>query len=255
MRSIFFLCCVALAGLCACESEPQEGQISCVEDIVIQIVLTDPELNDRLNPGSPSLLGEEYTQGIEVMYRYKDQKLTLPLLWPLQTHGGAILGEWSTIYPPYKDDEVYGMVNQNTMGYYYIEASPFVTEGNRDIAYTYIQYPDGNEDEIKVQLYRTSSLLLMDQIWINGELVYSMHPKEGSLSTKQYYNPEYYPFLVPTLDDDGKQIGDLVQPEGGTSIIVIRDRQNRPARKGFKQESPIDPSIRNKSTKKTPKNC
>lgn len=53
MRSIFFLCCVALAGLCACESEPQEGQISCVEDIVIQIVLTDPELNDRLNPGSP----------------------------------------------------------------------------------------------------------------------------------------------------------------------------------------------------------
>ena len=169
MRSIFFLCCVALAGLCACESEPQEGQISCVEDIVIQIVLTDPELNDRLNPGSPSFLGEEYTQGIEVM-------------------------------------------------------SPFVTEGNRDIAYTYIQYPDGNEDEIKVQLYRTSSLLLMDQIWINGELVYSMHPKEGSLSTKQYYNPEYYPFLVPTLDDDGKQIGDLVQPEGGTSIIVIKKK-------------------------------
>lgn len=36
------------------------------------------------------------------------------------------------------------------------------------------------------------------------------------LSTKQYYNPEYYPFLVPTLDDNGKQIGDLVQPEGGT---------------------------------------
>lgn len=104
MRSIFFLCCVALAGLCACESEPQEGQISCVEDIVIQIVLTDPELNDRLNPGSPSFLGEEYTQGIEVMYRYKDQKLTLPQLWPLQTNGGAILGEWSTIYPPYMED-------------------------------------------------------------------------------------------------------------------------------------------------------
>lgn len=152
MRSIFFLCCVALAGLCACESEPQEGQISCVEDIVIQIVLTDPELNDRLNPGSPSFLGEEYTQGIEVLYRYKDQKLTLPLLWPLQTHGGAILGEWSTIYPPYMEDNGYGKTDGNTKGYYYIEASPFVTEGNRDIAYTYIQYPDGNEDEISTAI-------------------------------------------------------------------------------------------------------
>ena len=47
---------------------------------------------------------------------------------------------------------------------------------------------------------------------------------EGSLSTKQYYNPEYYPFLVPTLDDNGKQIGDLVQPEGGMRIIVIKKK-------------------------------
>ena len=224
MRNIYFLCCVALASLCACESETKEEPVSDFSDLVIQIVLTDPELNDRLNPGSPSFLGEEYTQGIEVLYRYKDQKLTLPQLWPLQTNGGAILGEWSTIYPPYMEDNGYGKTDGNTKGYYYIEASPFVTEGNRDIAYTYIQYPDGNEDEIKVQLYRTSSLLLMDQIWINGELVYSMHPQEGSISTKQYYNPEYYPFLVPTLDDNGKQIGDLVQPEGGTHIIVIKKK-------------------------------
>ena len=49
-------------------------------------------------------------------------------------------------------------------------------------------------------------------------LAYSMRPREGSLSTKQYYNPEYYPFLVPTLDDNGKQ------PEGGTRIIVIKKK-------------------------------
>ena len=55
-------------------------------------------------------------------------------------------------------------------------------------------------------------------------LAYSMRPREGSLSTKQYYNAEYYPFLVPTLDDNGKQIGDLVQPEGGTRIIVIKKK-------------------------------
>ena len=158
------------------------------------------------------------------MYRYKDQKLTLPQLWPLQTNGGAILGEWSTIYPPYMEDNGYGKTDGNTKGYYYLPFPFNKTEENQDVSYIYVQYPNGNEDEIKVQLYRTPSLLLMDQIWINGELVYSMHPKEGSLSTKQYYNPEYYPFLVPTLDDNGKQIGDLVQPENGTRIIVIKKK-------------------------------
>ena len=224
MRSIFFLCCVALAGLCACESEEKvypDGP--GLNEVGMQIVLTDPELNDLLNPESPSFLGEEYTKGILVMYLNAGKK-TLCQFVPQYTNEGGTQKEWNMIYPPYEDYERDGRVKKNTKGYYYIEASPFVTEGNRDIAYTYIQYPDGNEDEIKVQLYRTSSLLLMDQIWINGELVYSMHPKEGSLSTKQYYNPEYYPFLVPTLDDNGKQIGDLVQPEGGTRIIVIKKK-------------------------------
>lgn len=221
---IIGLCCAVLAGLCACESEMKEEQVADFGDLVIQIVLTDPELNDRLNPESESFLGEEYTRDIEVLYRYKDQKLTLPQLWPLQTNEGAILGEWSTIYPPYIENNGGEKTDRNTKGYFYIEASPYVTEGNRDIAYTYIKYPNGSEDEIKVQLYRTPSLLLMDQIWINGELAYSMLPREGSLSTKQYYNPEYYPFLVPTLDDNGKQIGDLVQPEGGTRIIMIKKK-------------------------------
>ena len=50
MRNIYFLCCVALASLCACESETKEEPVSDFSDLVIQIVLTDPELNDRLNP-------------------------------------------------------------------------------------------------------------------------------------------------------------------------------------------------------------
>lgn len=73
-------------------------------------------------------------------------------------------------------------------------------------------------------MYIADGIFLIDQIWVNGELAYSMSPREGSLSTKQYYNLEYYPFLVPTLDDNGKQIGDLVQPEGGTRIIVIKKK-------------------------------
>ena len=51
MRNIFLLYCVALAGLCACESEEKvypDGP--GLNEVGMQIVLTDPELNDLLNP-------------------------------------------------------------------------------------------------------------------------------------------------------------------------------------------------------------
>lgn len=131
---------------------------------------------------------------------------------------------WNMIYPPYEDYERDGRVKKNTKGYYYLPFPFNKTEENQDVSYIYVQYPNGSEDEIKSQMYIADGIFLIDQIWVNGELAYSMSPREGSLSTKQYYNPEYYPFLVPTLDDNGKQIGDLVQPEGGTRIIVIKKK-------------------------------
>ena len=114
------------------------------------------------------------------------------------------------IYPPYEDYERDGRVKKNTKGYYYLPFPFNKTEENQDVSYIYVQYPNGSEDEIKSQMYIADGIFLIDQIWV--------------LSTKQYYNPEYYPFLVPTLDDNGKQIGDLVQPEGGTRIIVIKKK-------------------------------
>lgn len=189
----------------------------------MEIVLTDPELNDLLNPDSPSFLGEEYTNGILLMYLNAGKK-TLYKSVPQYTNEGGALKEWNTIRPPYKDVEGYGRIPENTKGYYYIPYPFYQMEENQDVSYIYVQYPDGSEDEIKAQMYITNTVSLIDQLWINGELAYSMLPREGSLSTKQYYNPEYYPFLVPTLDDNGKQIGDLVQPEGGTRIIVIKKK-------------------------------
>ena len=35
---------------------------------------------------------------------------------------------------------------------------------------------------------------------------------------------EIFKFHLARWDEDGKQIGDLVQPEGGTSIIVIKKK-------------------------------
>jgi hypothetical protein len=36
-----------------------------------------------------------------------------------------------------------------------------------------------------------------------------------------YYNPKYYPVLEPVLDDEGKQIGEHVQPLNGTDLILV----------------------------------
>ena len=194
-----------------------------LNEVGMQIVLTDPELNDLLNPESPSFLGEEYTKGILVMYLNAGKK-TLCQFVPQYTNEGGTQKEWNMIYPPYEDYERDGRVKKNTKGYYYLPFPFNKTEENQDVSYIYVQYPNGSEDEIKSQMYIADGIFLIDQIWVNGELAYSMSPREGSLSTKQYYNPEYYPFLVPTLDDNGKQIGDLVQPEGGTRIIVIKKK-------------------------------
>lgn len=223
MRNIYLLC-IALISLCACESDLKDEPIyPDLNEIGMQIVLTDPELNDLLNPESPSFLGEEYTKDITVMYLNAGKK-TLYKSVSQYTNEGGTMKEWNTIYPPYNDVEGYGRVNKNTKGYYYLPFPFHKTEENQDVSYIYIQYPNGSEDELKAQMYIAHGIYLIDQMWINGELAYSMHPREGSLSTKQYYNPEYYPFLVPTLDDNGKQIGDLLQPEGGTRIVVIKKK-------------------------------
>lgn len=88
MRNIFLLYCVALAGLCACESEEKvypDGP--GLNEVGMQIVLTDPELNDLLNPESPSFLGEEYTKGILVMYLNAGKKDPLPIRASIHERG------------------------------------------------------------------------------------------------------------------------------------------------------------------------
>jgi hypothetical protein len=46
-------------------------------------------------------------------------------------------------------------------------------ENGQKIAYAYICYPDGSEDEIKVQMYENNTFrntILINKLWINGEL-------------------------------------------------------------------------------------
>jgi hypothetical protein len=36
-----------------------------------------------------------------------------------------------------------------------------------------------------------------------------------------YYNPKYYPWLEPVLDDNGNPFGSAVRPKNGTDLVVI----------------------------------
>lgn len=85
-----------------------------------------------------------------------------------------------------------------------------------NLAFVYIRYPDGKEDEIKIEIFRNKeeTVTLLDKIWVNNELIYS--------KSENFYNSDYYPWLEPVLDDNDKQIKNLVQPVDGTSVIALK---------------------------------
>jgi hypothetical protein len=66
---------------------------------------------------------------------------------------------------------------------------------------------------MKIQLYRNEQGNI--KIWVNDDLIYDMSENSG------YYNPKYYPWLEPVLDDNGNQIGSAIRPKNGTDIVVI----------------------------------
>lgn len=242
MKKIMFLL-MMLVTFGSCDMNEleasQEGLTGFYKNLRIQIAIVDSGLNDRLNTESQSYLGETYTKDIEVLYAYKGQKLSLFELWPDLTNEEVSFPEnYKTVEKPYRETADYGDLSYNTHGYYFIPASPVLAEPEQEIAYVYIRYPDGSEDEIKVELFRNKkgTLLIMGKIWINDELVYAMSedwalslwdmlPDSADRSDpdfySNYYNLKYYPWLEPVLDDDGNQMGNRVQPKCGSDLIVI----------------------------------
>ncbi|MCD7914523.1 MAG: hypothetical protein LUG96_04220 [Tannerellaceae bacterium] len=230
-----------LFASCSSENDPIESGNSSgdFDNTSIKIVLVDETLQDRLSPESSVYMGEVSVNGIEILYPYNGKKLTLLQLWPTLTQGLAEFPEdFQTVRPPYRKTEEYN-INEYTFGYYYLAANPYSVLLEGDITYVYIRYADGQEDEIKVQIFKNKAdtLLLMRRIWINGELVYEMSENtilfyDGILpdsiditvdpdAFKDYYNPKYYPWLEPVLDDNGNQIGTNVRPQSGSDAIVI----------------------------------
>jgi hypothetical protein len=207
------------------------------------IAITDHELQDCLNPESPSYFGETYTDGIEVLYLYEGRKITVHDLFRY-VHRLELPENYQVINPPYRMS-VAGIdldtlfINQGTHDYHFIDVSPGMGLADEDnTTYTFIRYPDGKEDEVKTQIFyhehSKGSITLLHKIWINNEPVYAMSKAEElsrrglydpTYSTddyQAYYNPSYYPWMEPVLDDDGNQIGTLVRPKEGTRLIVVK---------------------------------
>ena len=217
------MCIVCMLFFCSCKKDVSNVNKDVI-DTTVYIVIVNEALEDRLNPDSPSYFGDKFVNEIEVFYLCNGKKL--PFLDYYKFIGGGSLfyiddvENKKPISPPLRWTERYGYIDQGTLGYYFIDCSSglaaSVIEDNEKVTYTYIHYPDGSEDEIKVQYIEKDGLLLTGKIWIKGELAF----ESGAWGVKDfYYNTKYYPWLEPVLDNAGKQIG--VSPKKGTKIVVI----------------------------------
>jgi len=214
MYALFFSC-AELNNSLPEEDAEEEVIHETVVDIRVLVAVVDEEYNDLLNPQSSVYLGDEYTSGIEVLYLVNGEKLTF-LEYYYNSGGGYTyiidnVENIKAISPPYRYVEGYGETKSGTLGYYFIDCTSVVDPITTQ---TFIRYPDGSEDEIKVEIYRDGySLVLIENLWVNGELAYKLHTDSGSFN---YYNPKYFPFLIPV-----PSMGDKVMPKTPDRLIWL----------------------------------
>ena len=221
------------------KNENENNNPGVIINANLKIVIVDKLLQDRLDPDSKSYFGEKYAKEIEILYLSNNQKLTLSEIWSTLTNENVSFPEgYEGIQAPFRKTDNYGPINQNSLGYYFMNANPIPILAKDDVTHTYIRYPNGEEDEIKVQLFKNKkeNITCIRKIWINGELVYSisenrillideMLPNSVDATDPEmflnYYNPKNYPFLEQILDDNGNPVGSQVQPKDGSDVVVI----------------------------------
>ena len=136
-------CFLIMASLlCSCNSfidEPESGDII---SLGLFVCILDETFNDRLNPESSSYFGDEFINNTNIIYTADDSKSKY--VFPMNK--SFSLSE--EISPPlrwvvddrYQDRGYY--TKENSRGYYYFQCRKGVD--------TRICYPNGSEDEIKV---------------------------------------------------------------------------------------------------------
>ena len=198
------------------QSEEPEAPIDggVITYINLGIVIADENLNDRLDPKSPSYFGEEFAKGIEVLYFCDGNKLSF-----LDYYYAALEKAWSYI------DNIENFSNLNKWdGGYYLDCTPIHLLRESSIGNVFLRYPGGTEDNIKVQIWKSSNVMTIEKVWINDELVYEM-----GFSKLDYFNPNYYPWMKPMpnedntgplLDKDGNILGYI--PVNGRGLVVLK---------------------------------
>jgi hypothetical protein len=201
----YFLFMVAL--LCSCISCKEEQSIG--GDVValgLFVCILDEAFNDRLNPESSSYFGDEFIKNTKITYTADDSKSKY--VFPMNE--SFYLSE--EIKPPfrwYENDKDAYYIKENSRGYYYFQCRAGVD--------TKICYPDGSEDEIKVEIWQSEDTRVTNigKVWINDELVY----ERGFYKVKNHYiNPKYSPFMKPLYDEDGNIWGEL--PDYGKFLTL-----------------------------------
>ena len=162
-----------------------------------RVVILDKMHQDRLDPKSPAYFGDKFIKGIKT-YGFWDGK---------RQHCIAI----KTVEAPYHSHHYF-------VNLYWCKP---VNEGDRLVYYTYICYPDGKEDQIKVRLNdENKNIPFYDKIWFNGELVYDHYYDVSKKDLwKRYYNEKYFPWMKPLYDDYGNHVGNM--PSYGRDIFYI----------------------------------
>ena len=159
----------------------------------IRVVILDAKHQDRLDPRSSAYFGDKFVKGIK-MFGFWDGKKQRCIV-----HNQISIPFNSFHY---------------TFNLYWFK--PVYEEG-RHYFYTYICYPDGNEDQIKFRCLQDEKTMYgwrqnFDKIWVNGELAFDLFDASKENIWK-HYNPKYFPVTVP--DNGG------VVPAFGYDIIYI----------------------------------
>jgi len=255
----FPIATIALVLFCSCSTntkieveEPQEiVEVSTPEEPQtdtplystagpVCVAIVDEYFNDRLDPESPSYWGYEYINGTNVFVMYKGERLLHINLFPFtnsEEYGGAVprfaIDEYYAHYTHIPSDRVFITEDIQLYAYGCGEGEDSLSEDGEVAASNWIVYPDGNEDEIRVQMGgRDTFDWYVKKVWINGELAFQREfedviveslstPEEPFIFKQAYYNPKFYPWMKPVLTDKGEQMG-LIAAGIGHIVVLVK---------------------------------
>ena len=142
----FFSCIVLVVFLVGCKKTNVNDSV--VIDKAIELSLVDAEGNDLLNPQHDYAIDPA---DIKIFYR--------------------IDGEWQEVYDPTKDSPRNFFIRQHETGY---RIHIFLnSDEGEEFPETAIQWNEFSTDNVKAKFRRSSSLLVIDEVWLNDEAVWS----------------------------------------------------------------------------------